>query len=254
MTQFIRDTQLMFGRSLNMTLRTPIWIIIGLFQPVLYLLLFAPLLDNLGNVPGFPSGGAFNVFTPGLLVMMAMFSAAFVGFNLIDDIRSGVLERLRVTPVNRLALLIGMVLRDVITLLVQSVVVIVLSLFMGLRPDPLGLLIFAVLLTFIAVVLASCSYALAIFLRDEGSLASTLNTITVPLLLLSGITLPLTLAPQAIRTLAQFNPFSHAVDAARALFNGNFGDSSILLGFGLIIALMVLSLWWAVSAFRRETA
>ncbi len=148
----------------------------------------------------------------------------------------------------------GMVLRDVVTLLVQSTLVVILALFMGLRPDPLGLLICAVLIVFIAIALASFSYTLAIFLRDEGGLASTLNTLTVPLLLLSGITLPLTLAPQAIRTLARFNPFSYAVDAARALFNGNFGDTSILLGFGVIVVLMVLMPWWAVSAFRRETA
>jgi ABC-2 type transport system permease protein len=252
--KLLLDTRLVFARSMKVTLRTPVWVFIGLFQPVLYLLLFAPLLENLRNVPGFPDGGAFNVFTPGLLVMMAMFSVAFTGFSLIDDIRMGVLERLRVTPINRLALLLGMVLRDVIVLLVQSSIVVVLALFMGLRPDPVGLLICALLLTLIAIFLASCSYALAIFLRDEGAMASTVNTFTVPVLLLSGITLPLTLAPQLIRTLARFNPFAYAVDAARALFNGSLTDNTVLLGFGIIGALMVVGIWWAINALRHEIA
>jgi ABC-2 type transport system permease protein len=252
--KLLLDTRLVFARSMKVTLRTPVWVFIGLFQPVLYLLLFAPLLENLESIPGFPRGGVFNVFTPGLLVMMAMFSVAFTGFSLIDDIRMGVLERLRVTPISRLALLLGMVLRDVIVLLVQSTIVVVLALFMGLRPDPVGLLICTVLLMLIAIFLASCSYALAIFLRDEGAMASTINTFTVPLLLLSGITLPLTFAPQIIRTLAQFNPFAYAVDAARALFTGNISDNAVVLGFGIISVLMVLAVRWAINALRHEIA
>ena len=78
----IRDTLILFRRSMTNTLRNPVWVILGLFQPVLYLLLFAPLLDNLAG-PGISSGAAFNLFTPGLLVLTALYSAAFVGFSVI---------------------------------------------------------------------------------------------------------------------------------------------------------------------------
>ena len=107
----IRDTWLLFARSMKATLRNPAFVILGLFQPVCYMLLFAPLLNNLVNAPGFPSGGALKVFTPGLLILLAMFGAAFVGFDLLGELRYGVVERLRVTPVSRLALLLGRALR-----------------------------------------------------------------------------------------------------------------------------------------------
>jgi ABC-2 type transport system permease protein len=254
MTKFIRDTQLLLTRSIVTTLRNPVWVILGLFQPVVYLLLFAPLLDGLEHAPGFPSGGAFNVFTPGLLIMTSLLGTAFVGFGFLADLRAGVIERLRVTPVSRMALLLGRVLRDVAVLLVQSVLLVLVASVMGLKADPLGVIVACGLIALIGVVMSSCSYALALFIRDENGLAPMLNMVTIPLLLLSGIMLPLTLAPQSIRTIAAFNPLAYAVDAARALFNGDFGSTAIVSGFTVIGVLAILALWWAARSFRHATA
>ena len=49
-----RDTWLIFERSMTLTLRNPVWLIMGLMQPILYLLLFGPLLKNIASMPGFP--------------------------------------------------------------------------------------------------------------------------------------------------------------------------------------------------------
>src|SRR5207302_11318619 len=99
---------------------SPAWVIIGLLPPILYLVLFAPLLKSIAAVPGFPRGGAYNVFVPGLLIQLGLFGASGVGFPLIAELRAGVVERFRVTPVSRLALLLGHALRDIFVLLVQS--------------------------------------------------------------------------------------------------------------------------------------
>ena len=60
-----------------------------------------------------PTTNAFNWFVPGLLIQMAMFGAAFAGFGLIAELRNGVVERMRVTPMSRVAMLLGRSLRDV---------------------------------------------------------------------------------------------------------------------------------------------
>jgi ABC-2 type transport system permease protein len=252
--KLIRDTQLLFGRSLKVSLRNPVWLMLGLFQPILYLLLFAPLLDGLTGAPGFTGGNALNIFTPGLLIMMALFGSSFVGFGVIEDLRSGVVERLRVSPASRLSLLLGMVLRDVLVLWVQSALLVTVATLMGLRADPLGVVLLFGLMGLIGLTLAPVSYAIALAVKDEGALAASLNTITLPLLLLSGVMLPMALAPQLLRTIAQFNPFAHAVDAARALVNGDLGSSAILSGFGFVAVLAVLAVIWAVRAFRQATA
>jgi ABC-2 type transport system permease protein len=252
--KLIRDTWLLFMRELMQTLRNPVWLIIGLFQPICFLLLFAPLLEGIAQAPGFPPGGALNVFTPGLLVMMGMYGAAFVGFGLLADLRAGVIERLRVTPVSRLALLLGRAARDVLVLVIQSLLLILAAWPMGLRINPGGIAVAFGLVALIGLILASCSYALALAFKSEDALAPTINFFLVPLQLLSGITLPLTLAPLWIRNVAAFNPLSYAVDATRALFNGVFGDVSVLRGFVVLVVLALLATWWAAQSFRQATA
>lgn len=100
--------------------------------------------------------------------------------------------------------------------------------------------------------MSSASYALALRTRSEGSLASVLNTVTVPLMLLSGILLPMTLAPGWLETLSRINPLSHTVDAARALFAGAFGSSDILVGSIVTVALAALLAVVGARTFRRE--
>ena len=98
------DTWLVFGRYFGLFIRNPAWVALGVLQPVIYLVLFGPLLKSISSVQGFPPGGAYNVFVPGLLVQLGMFGAAGVGFSLIAELRAGVIERLRVTPVSRVSL------------------------------------------------------------------------------------------------------------------------------------------------------
>jgi len=252
--RFFRDFGVLFVRAVKGSLRNPVWLFLGLFQPALYLLLFAPLLQGLGSVPGFPSGGAFTVFTPGLLVMVALFGTAYAGFGLVDQIRAGFVERLLVTPTSRLAILLGYVMRDAVVLLLQSCVIVAIALPIGLTVSLPGLLVTFAMMVLTGTLMASCSYALALLVKKEDSLASVINTVATPILLLSGITLPLTLAPKIIRAMASVNPFAYEVTAARSLFLGNFGDSTIAVGLVFLGGLAVLAFIWAARSFRRGTA
>jgi ABC-2 type transport system permease protein len=252
--KFIRETWLMFVTNMTATGRNPIWIIVGMFQPACYLILFTPLLKQVAAAPGFPTGGALRVFAPGLVVMMGMFGSAFVGFGLIADLRAGIIERLRVTPVHRMAILLGRGLRDVAMLLLQTTVLLLVAWILGLQASPAGVAITMGLVILIGLVMSSCSYALALAVRDEDALASTLNFFLLPLMLLSGIMLPLSLAPGWLRALASANPLAHAVDAARALFSGNLTDPSVARGFVIMAVLAALTIWWAARSFRNAIA
>ena len=249
--KLIRDSWLIFGSALRVMLRNPAWVFFGLFQPVCYMLLFAPLLKNLIGVPGFPSGGAYNVFTPGLMMMMAIFGTGFAGFTVIGQLREGVIERLRVTPVNRLALMLGMISVSLLNLLVQTLLLVCIGLLLGFRPDIGGLLILLVLLLIGGLMMASCSYAVALVLKNEGSLAAAVNLVALPLLLLSGIMLPLSFAPDVLQNIAKANPFAYSVTASRALVAGSLGDVSVMQGFIILGVLAALALFWVTSAIRK---
>ena len=161
---------------------------------------------DLRGYPGFPRGSSWQVFTPGLLVQLGIFGALFVGFGLIGEVRDGVIERMRVTPASRMALLAGRVLRDAVVLLVQSTVLLAAAYAFGLRA-PLGGVVLAVLLVAaVGAAFAAASYAVALLTGTEDAMASITNSLAVPLLLLSGILLPMTLAPAWLRDGLQRQP------------------------------------------------
>jgi ABC-2 type transport system permease protein len=251
--QLIRDTWLIFHRSLWLTIRQPVWIIFGMMLPLLYLFLFGPLLEGATQAAG-AGTNAFNWFVPGLVIQIAVFGTAFGGFGLIAELRSGVIERMRVTPMSRTAMLLGRSLRDVVILMVQAILLIVLAIPLGLDVDPAGLVVVLGLLAIIGLVTAPLSYAAALTLKSEDAFAPLVNSVAMPLLLLSGILLPMALAPAWLQTLSSLNPLSHAVDAARALFNGQWGSPEIPIGVGLTAILAVLSVAIAARTFARANA
>ena len=249
--KLLHDTKLMFIRNMQHTLRSPIFVFVSMFQPLMYLLLFMPLLNGLAGAPGLPPGKTVEVFIPGLLVMQALFGSAFVGFSLIDDIRTGVIERFLVTPVKRPAILLGRVLRDATVLLMQCVLITLVAIPFGLSVNVGGFLLSLLLYALIGVTMASISYGFALIYKIEDPLAPTLNTITLPVSLLSGIILPLALAPIWLQDLAKINPFSYAVDAVRALFVGNFQNVEIAEGFAIISALAILLFLWGLGSLKK---
>jgi len=249
----LSDTWLIFKRSVILTLRQPTWLLFGIMYPVLYLVLFGPLLDKAVGAAG---GGvsATNWFVPGLLVQVALFGSAFVGFGLIAELRYGVVERMRVTPMSRTAMLLGRSLRDVLLLLLQALIMIVLAIPFGLHLDPVGILVTFGMLALIALVMAPLSYAAALVLKSEDAFAPLVQGVTMPLLLLSGILLPMALAPDWLRFLSTINPLTHAVDAVRAIFNGQWGDQEIVIGTVVTAALAVLAVRFAGRSFTRANA
>ncbi len=248
--KFLRDTWLIFQRQMTLVLRNPVWLIVGVVQPLYYLLLFGPLLKPALHAS--TNAEAYRFFVPGILVMLSIFGTFFVGFALIAELRAGVIERSRVTPVSRLALLVGRSVRDMVSLLVQCAIITLLSIPFGLSAHLGDILLAFLLLALIALMLSAVSYGVALKLRSEDALAPLLNMVGQPVLLLSGILLPMAFAPAWLRLIAKWNPFSWAVDAARALFAGNPGDASVWKALAILTALTVAAVAWAAREFANS--
>jgi len=248
--KLLRDTSLIFQRQAQLLLRNPVWIVVGVFQPVMYLLLFAPLLKPALGVSS--NAEAYEIFVPGLLVLLAIFGGLFQGFGLIAELRAGVIERSRVTPVSRLALLLGRSLRDVVSLIAQAVIITLLALVFDLRVFLGNLLLAYLMLALISLMTSALSYGIALVVKSEDALAPLMNTVAQPVLLLSGILLPLTFAPGWLQGIADWNPFSWAVDGTRALFRGDLGSPDVWQGLLIMAALAFLAVAWAAREFSRS--
>jgi ABC-2 type transport system permease protein len=252
MRTFLRDTNTVFRRSMRLSLRNPVWVIMGIVQPLLYLFLFGPLLKPLAEELG--ASNPWQLFVPGLLVQLGLFGAMFVGFGLVAEWRAGVIEAMRVTPAARSALLLGRVVHDVVVLLFQTVLLLLAALALGLRAPLGGVLLGMVIVALVGSAFSSASYAVALILKSEDSLAPLLNGVAVPLLLLSGILLPMDNAPTWLRWLSNINPLKHVVDGTRAMFNGDILSSKAAWGLVAAAGLAVAGGWFGTSTFRRESS
>ncbi len=180
------QTGLFFRRKLLETLRQPVWIITGLTTPVLYLALFAPLLRSLAGGPAFPPGQVLDVFVPGIMVLIAFGAGMGAGWPVIWELDTGVIERFRVTPASRLALLLGTVLRDIVMFAVPGVVMVAVGGAFGYHVHWGGLALLFVLLALLTAACSATSSALGLKLRQIGSLAAVVTGAQLPLTLLAG--------------------------------------------------------------------
>ncbi|MFJ4476760.1 ABC transporter permease [Streptomyces xanthochromogenes] len=231
-TPLLSDTALIFGRYARQTLRSKFQILFGVLMPLLYLLFFGPLLTGM---PLGSRGSSWQVLVPGLLLQLALFGASFAGFAVIIESNWGVVERMRVTPVSRLALLLGRVLRDSALFVFQAVLLVLAALVMGLRAPLAGILIGFAFVALLTLSLASLSYALAMKVRTPQGFGPAINAMAMPSMLLSGLMLPMTLAPGWLNVLSHFMPFRYLVDAVRSAYLGSYTTTTMLYG-GLVAA------------------
>jgi len=251
--RLFRDVLIIYRRQVRQSLRVPMTLVLGLLQPILYLLLFGPVFSKVSKSFGTEATG-LELFVPGILVQLGMFSSSFVGFGIIAELRLGVIERFRVTPVSRLALLLGRVLRDASLLGLQGCVLLSLALVLGLRAPIAGLIIALCLVVILGIGLSSLSYALGLLTREEFKFAPFLNMVLVPVLLLSGILLPMKVAPGWLLTLSRLNPLAHVVDAIRDAFLGRYFTLDVMGGMVAVAALAVGAVTLATRLFLRENA
>lgn len=238
-------------RCIQAALRNPVFLFMGVATPIIYLAFFTPLLGTLAANGSLGTDNVLTLFIPGMLPIIAFSTGLFTGFGMIDEVRSGVIERFRVTPAKRFSILSGPVLFDTCSVFFQSLLFILISIPFGFRASPLGLLVLFLLLALLTIITSSFGNAMGVITKSEDRYAPIVHGINLPVLLLSGTLLPMTLAPTWLNILAHFNPVYYVVEAARALAVGNIASLSVLYAFLVLIPFAILTMTWATNVFRK---
>ncbi|MFE9439150.1 ABC transporter permease [Streptomyces sp. NPDC006602] len=247
----LHDTALIYGRYLRQSLRSRFALLFGVLMPLLYLVFFGPLLTGL---PLGGRGSSWQILVPGLLLQLGLFGASFAGFSVIVENSQGVVERMRVTPVSRLALLLGRVLRDATVFVFQAVLLVLAAVVMGLRAPLAGVLIGFAFVALLTVSLGSLSYALAMKVRSPGEFGPLINAVSMPSMLLSGLMLPMALAPGWLDVLSHLMPFRYLVDAVREAYVGSYTTAPMLYGVLVAVGFATLSVTVGTRVFRTSGA
>lgn len=253
MSKFLRDTRTVFIREILPTLRDPYGPLLTLVQPLIFLGLFGPLLGGIMSPGEVGAESTLQWFVPGVLVMIALFGTGAVGYGLLTEVETGSYERMLVSPLNRSALLVGKSLKEMAPLMVQAAVILLVLLPFGFRAPLAPVLLGLALLGLFGVGLGALSYALAISVRHQPAMFwGVQTTLQFPLLILSGMMLPLETGPAWMRAVAAFNPLRYVVDAERALFAGQVWVPEV--GWGLLATLLlgVVGLALGIRAIRHS--
>ncbi|MEU0410161.1 ABC transporter permease [Streptomyces griseorubiginosus] len=247
----LHDTAIIYGRYLRQSLRSRFALLFGVLMPLLYLVFFGPLLTGL---PLGGRGSSWQVLVPGLLLQLGLFGAMFAGFMIILENGQGVVERMRVTPVSRLALLLGRVLREATVFVFQAVLLVLAAVAMGLRAPLAGILIGFGFVALLTVSLSSLSYALAMKVRTPQEFGPLVNAVSMPSMLLSGLMLPMTLGPAWLDVLSHFMPFRYLVDAMRDAYVGAYTTDHMLYGVLVAVGFAAVAVTVGTRVFRTTGA
>jgi ABC-2 type transport system permease protein len=249
----VKQTGHMTVRHLRELWRQPWFVAVTLVQPVIWLLLFGTLFKRVTEIPGFHAHGSYIGFlVPGVVAMSALFSSAWSGMALIDDLNRGVTNRFLVTPVRREALIAGRLVKEAVVVVIQSLVIVALALLVGASfpGGAAGVLAMLAAAAVLACAFGAFSNGFALIARQEEALIGMAQFLLLPLTFLSSAFLASNLIPHGIRWLSQFNPLNWAVVAGRAATSSSVDWGGVGLRAGLLCALALVCLAFATRAFR----
>ena len=248
---FIADTLHLLLRHIRTTLRIPVWILVTLVQPIIWLALYGQLFKRVVEIPGFGSNSYIQFLTPGVVVMTALFGSAWSGMGLIQDLDQGVIDRMLATPVHRGALIAARVLHAALTVVVQSLIILAIGVVLGARID--GGVAGAVLVVVLAALLGSgfsaISNGVALLTRREETMIAVVNFFGLPLTFLSSAFMATALMPSWIKGISRANPLNWAVVGSRDAMLGQ-DWSTIGVNALLLLAFCLVAGFFATQSFR----
>jgi len=245
----VSDTYNVLVRELRPMTRDPFSLIFSLLQPLIFLGLFGPLLIASSDQP---VGETLQSFVPGILVMIALFGTGTTGSNLLYEMQTGSHERTLVAPISRSSLLVGRALKEMAPIIVQALVIALVTIPFGFTVNPLGLVMGLVLLAVFGLGFGALSYSLALASRNHDWMFWGIQQATLfPLMILSGMLLPIENGPQWIQVAAAFNPISYIVAAERALLSGDLASMAVVWGFVAAIVLAAVGLSVGIRAMKK---
>jgi ABC-2 type transport system permease protein len=247
----VRQTWQVTLRNLRVIMRQPAFLGITLVQPIIWLLLFGALFKAVVKIPGFHGGSYIDFLTPGVVVMLAVSSAGWTGMGFIEDINGGVMDRMLATPVWRGALNAGSVVYAVVTILIQTLIIVLLAVVLGadFAHGVGGVLILLLVAALLGATFASLSNGIGVLARQRETLIGAVSFVLLPLTFLSSALMQQSLVPDWIRTVAKFNPVNWAVEASRSAAIGKLDWGLVATRVGLLVALALVSAAFATRAF-----
>ena len=214
-------------------------------SPFFFLAFLGIGFGNGASLPGIPQGvGYVSFLTPGIIGMTLLFSATFAGLSVLWDREFGFLKEIMVSPVSRIAIVLGRTAGGLTTGILQAIIILLSGILLGMKvPSLEGFLLSLVFMILIAATFIGLGLAFASKMEDMSGFSLIMNFLIFPLFFLSGALFPLERFPAAIKVLAYVNPLTYGVDGLRYCLIGVSAFSPVtdfaVLGIGCLAMLFL---------------
>ena len=244
----------MARRSILQTLRQPAMVIPPVVFPLLLVSINAAGLSAATRIPGFPADSYWDFAIAVPFIQGSLFAAINAGTAMARDVETGFIKRLAMTPMHRMALLIGQLIGVMTVAFVSAFIYIAAGFVAGMDFKAGALGIPAIILLGTLVALAFAGIGAYIGLRSgSGEAVQGIFPLLFVFLFLSSVNLPRNLIEQDwFRTIATYNPVSYLVEGVRSLIITGWDVEALVLGFGIATLIAVISVSLAAGALRTR--
>jgi ABC transporter DrrB family efflux protein len=252
--QELSDMWVLAVRSFKRIPRQPDLLVGFTIQPVMFVLLFVYVFGGAIRTPGFDY---VDFLLPGIIVQSMVFGGFVTALGLADDMKKGLIDRFRSLPMSRSAVLTGRTLADVSTNVIQLAVMLCVGFAVGFwfKTGVAEILAGIALLLFIGYAF-SWVFAFIGLVSSSPEASNAFGfTILFPITFVSSAFVPVASMPDWLQPVAENNPFTTMVDAARALFIGTPAGNdiwlSVLWSAGIALVFGTLAVWRYRQAVSR---
>jgi ABC-2 type transport system permease protein len=227
----------MWLREIKRFWRSKARIIGSLAQPLLFLVAlgfgFGPIFQKAGG------GDYIEFLAPGIIGMTILFSSMFMGIQVIWDRQFGFLKETLVAPVSRYKIMLGRTLGGATVASLQGLIVFLISILIGFRPQNLFMIPFALIFMFlIAILFTALGTAIASKLEDMQAFQLIMNFLIMPIFFLSGALFPIDTLPNAIQVAIKINPLYYGIEGLRTALT-ELIPSGLILDFSVLAFLAI---------------
>lgn len=234
-------------------LRARARIIAMVMTPFLWLAIMGVGLGRVINIPGYES--YIDFLAPGIVGMSVLFSATMSGVSVLWDKQFGFMKEILVAPVSRISIMLGKTFGGSTISIIQGLLILLVAGLIGAKmPSLAGF--FLVLLFMIVLALGFVGLGLAVASRIEDPIAFPLviNFLIMPLIFTSGAFIPLSAAPEWLKSIAYINPVTYGVDGLRGSITGVSELFPLWLDFAVLATFSLTVILLGVYLFKKMKA
>jgi ABC-2 type transport system permease protein len=218
--------------------------VLGSLGMPIFFLAFLGMGFRRASLPSLSGISYIDFLAPGVVSMVVLFTGTFSGVSIVWDRQFGFLREIMVSPISRTTIALGRTLGGATTAILQGLLMLIVSLAIGFRPEPIGILYSLAFMVLMAISFTGMGIAISTLMEDIHGFQLVVNFFVFPIFFLSGALFPIKEFPEHVRFLTYFNPLTYGVDGMRwSLIH--FSEFNPLVDFLVLgafsVAVMVVS-------------